>query len=307
MRLTDKELEKLLELGAITDDGFNGIHDQLPQEWSLRSGPAAAATQAAQHPPLPARNNSSQSTASHVPSAVLTPTPAEPELHSDGEPAVGYASAKYKYDAPNDGDLAFERGDAVAVYNVINDDWWRGRNVRSGSVGIFPRQYIKPDEALAELERNGQLDAPPAGPPPTRSVAHADADGYANTGSAPPAYNDQYGSQQHQYGGDAKFDQSYYAQQQQQQQHQPYGQQAYAQPTYAQQPPYGQQQPYYSGGPSHDQQQQQQQYAQQAPQQQPQGDDKLKSSGKKIGGKLGNAFVTGVGFAAGAELVGAIL
>ncbi|EPE04528.1 sh3 domain containing protein [Ophiostoma piceae UAMH 11346] len=321
LRTIKTELEKLLELGAMTDDEFNGIHDQLPQEWSLRSGPPAAAkktvpaapeastTQAAQHPPLPVRNNSSQSTAYRAPPAAPTPTPPEPEVSSGGETAVGYASAKYKYDAPNDGDLAFERGDAIAVYNVINDDWWRGRNVRSGSVGIFPRQYIKPDEALAELERNNQLDAPPAGPPPTRSADHADVDRHANNGSAPPAYNDQYGSQQHQYGGDAKFDQPYYASQQQhQQQHQPYGQQAYAQPTYAQQPPYAQQQPYYGGGPSHEQQQQQQ-YAQppQQQQQQPQGDDKLKSSGKKIGGKLGNAFVTGVGFAAGAELVGAIL
>lgn len=329
LRTIKTELEKLLEFDALTDDEFNAIHEQLPQEWSLRGGPPAkkaapAAVPApapelapvaaavppsssrtqpvyAQHPPLPMRNNSSQSTASRAPPAEPTPTPPAPE--TEGETQLGYASAKYDYNAPNEGDLKFDRGDAIAVYNVINDDWWRGRNVRTGDVGIFPRQYIKPDEALAELERNGQLDTPPAGPPQSRA---ANPDRYANNGSAPPAYNDQYGShQQHQYGADAKHAQPYYGGQDQQQNQygqqaygqQAYGQHSYAQPTYAQQPPYGQQQPYYGGGPSHEQQQQQQ----------PQGDDKMKSSGKKIGGKLGNAFVTGVGFAAGAELVGAIL
>lgn len=223
---------------------------------------------------------------------------------------MGYASAKYKYDAPNEGDLAFERGDAIAVYNKINDDWWRGRNVRSGNTGIFPRQYIKPDEALAELERSNQLDAPPSGPPPAREAERG-----VNNGSAPPAYQDAYPEQQqqhhHQYGGgDSKVEQPYYAGQQQaygQPAAAAYGQPAYGQPTYGQST-YAQQAPYYGGGPSYEQHAPQPQYPQHPPAaQQPQSEDKLKSSGKKIGGKLGNAFVTGVGFAAGAELVGAIL
>lgn len=325
--IVSKELEKLLEKGAINDDDFSSIHDLLPQEWSLRGGPpatSAAAKQApestsnALRPTLPIRNNSHQSAVSASSAAAATePTPPasvsgpEPERASTPASAggggrgnghhtvVGYATAKYKYEAPNEGDVAFERGEAVAVYSKVNDDWWLGRNERSGRVGIFPRQYVKPDAALADLERSGRMpsnaDEPPAPPAmPSRpqqggQTAYADSQrGYGSGPGAapPPSYYDQYGqppSQQQQqqqayYGGHEKFGQ--------------FGQQPPYQ--YGQQP--GQQQYMSPQGPPPQQQQQQDPNQPQKP-----------GMGKKVGGKLGNAFVAGVGFAAGAELVGAIL
>ncbi|CAK7215549.1 protein that induces appearance of [PIN+] prion when overproduced [Sporothrix eucalyptigena] len=309
LRTIKTELENLLEKGAISDDDFNTFHDLLPQEWSLRGGHSPAPPRQAQPtqptrlqpmqqgPPLPIRNNSHQSTASSISAASAAssaaPTPAPSDTtrdtngpDSNGRTAVGFATAKYTYDAPNDGDLAFDRGDTVGVYSKVNDDWWLGRNVRSGKVGIFPRQYVKPEAALADLERAGQLPGPNDAPPPPMPPSSG---GSRAPSTAPPSYYDQYGNpppQQQQYANaDAKYGQ-------------PYGQAPYEQQSYAQQPYSQQQQQYYGGGPS-DQPPPQQQDAQ--------NNGQVKSTGKKIGGKLGNAFVTGVGFAAGAELVGAIL
>ncbi|CAK7568143.1 MAG: protein that induces appearance of [PIN+] prion when overproduced [Sporothrix epigloea] len=309
LRTIKTELETLLEKDAITDDAFNAIHDLLPQEWSLRGSHSAALprqqlatpTQSSHlqpnplGPPLPIRNNSHQSTvsatsttsarASAASSTASSPAPSSrrgrDNADGDGRATVGYATAKYAYDAPNEGDLAFDRGDTLGVLSKVNDDWWLGRNVRSGKVGIFPRQYVKPEAALADLELANQLPGPNDAPPRTNSP-------YSNSGSrapsaAPPSYYDKYGNpppmQQQQYGnGDVKYGQ-------------PFGQ-----------PPYGQQNPYYGAGSS-----EQPPPQQQIQQQGFQGNEHMKNTGKKIGGKLGNAFVTGVGFAAGAELVGAIL
>ncbi|EFX01828.1 sh3 domain containing protein [Grosmannia clavigera kw1407] len=323
LRNIKNELETLLEKGAITDDAFTNIHGMLPQEWSLRDGPpasAAAATSAARAmspaaapvavatPPLPARRTPQPAPIEPEPAPI--PDPAS-DTDADGRTAIGYATAKYRYDAPNEGDLGFERGEAVAVYSQVNADWWLGRNLRSGQVGIFPRQYVKPDAALADLERAGRV--------PSAEEAEATA-----RNGGPPDYY----SQQNQNQNQNQYQQPYFAEKTTQQQsygqpqqygQQPYGQQPYGQPSYAQQPSYGQpqygQQSY--GQPSYSQPQYEQHNQPSQPNQPmpangegsaaPPEDDKMKKTGKKIGGKLGNAFVTGVGFAAGAELVSAIL
>ncbi|CAK7272837.1 protein that induces appearance of [PIN+] prion when overproduced [Sporothrix epigloea] len=317
---TSKELEALLEKDAITDDDFNAIHDLLPQEWSLRGGQAAAPLRQQQATPtpsthlqppsgpaLPIRSNSNQSIASAASaasafplvsarallasstasSAASSPAPSSRRdrnsLDGDGRATVGYAAAKYAYDAPNEGDLAFEKGDTLGVLSKVNDDWWLGRNVRSGKVGIFPRQYVKPEAALADLELANQLPGP--NDAPSRTSSPYSNGGSRTPSSAPPSYYDKYGNpppqqQQQQYGGgDVKYGQPF------------------------QQPSYGQQHSYYGAGSSEQPPPQQQMQQQQDGQ----GNDHMKNTGKKIGGKLGNAFVTGVGFAAGAELVGAIL
>lgn len=36
--------------------------------------------------------------------------------------------------------------DRVAITEFMNQDWWRGKNERTGQEGIFPRAYVKMEE-----------------------------------------------------------------------------------------------------------------------------------------------------------------
>jgi len=45
--------------------------------------------------------------------------------------------------ADDDSDLTFRKGDILEVIEFVNSDWWRGRCLRTGKMGIFPRVYAK--------------------------------------------------------------------------------------------------------------------------------------------------------------------
>ncbi|OAA53652.1 sh3 domain containing protein [Niveomyces insectorum RCEF 264] len=351
LRSIKNELETLLEKGAITDDAFQALHNLLPQEWSLRGGgpsPAASASPAtpagpavpseaaatatdavpARQPALPPRNHAPTPTSVATPGGANDNDGDDGDDNNNGRSIVGYATTKYAYEAPSDGDLAFARGDSLAVYSKVNDDWWLGRNVRTGDVGIFPRQYVKPEAVLADLERTGRLpsaDDQPAAPAVAQNRwggggSNNNSNNSNNNNnnnnnnndrgrsSAPPPYYDAYGNppppSDPKYPSPQPYGQPSYGQP-------PYGQPPYGQFSYSQQPPYNYGQAPYGQPPPPPPPQQQQQppgdHDDNNGHGQGQGSDKWKASGKKIGGKFGNAFITGAGFAAGADVVNSIL
>lgn len=71
------------------------------------------------------------------PSAPITPL---------GPPALAYASATYQYNAQDAGDLALMPNDKVVVTEYMNNEWWKGRNERTGQEGIFPASYVRKEE-----------------------------------------------------------------------------------------------------------------------------------------------------------------
>lgn len=89
------------------------------------------------------------------------PSPAPPAYHTTGppslparngppppppsKPVIAHAKALYKYQAADDRDLSFDRNDKIAVFEYMNDDWWMGRNQRTNSEGIFPKNYVEID------------------------------------------------------------------------------------------------------------------------------------------------------------------
>ncbi|KAA8623597.1 SH3 domain containing protein [Pyrenophora tritici-repentis] len=44
------------------------------------------------------------------------------------------------------GDLALMPNDKVVVTEYMNNEWWKGRNERTGMEGIFPASYVRKEE-----------------------------------------------------------------------------------------------------------------------------------------------------------------
>lgn len=174
LRTIKNELENLLERGVIDDSVYDTISSALPAESSL-SGPLRTATGAnnnnnntesnntapraapvAQEPPTKAFEalsvNKSPSPA--PPSYDQTPAPGLPVRNQ--KPTVAHARALYRYAAADGRDLYFEKDDRISVYEYMNQDWWMGRNDRTGQEGIFPRNYV-----LVENENKSPMPQQP--------------------------------------------------------------------------------------------------------------------------------------------------
>jgi hypothetical protein len=92
-------------------------------------------------PAPPAYNNTAPPA---LPTRRTNPPPPPP-----AKPVIARARALYKYQAADDRDLTFEREDQIAVHEYMNDDWWMGRNERTGAEGIFPKNYVQIDNEKA--------------------------------------------------------------------------------------------------------------------------------------------------------------
>ncbi|AEO65225.1 uncharacterized protein THITE_2112018 [Thermothielavioides terrestris NRRL 8126] len=251
----------------------------LPAESSL-SGPAARSTPTPStttaSTPAPPAPNSNSNNNNNPPSYAQSQTTAQPPAlparnqppQPPAKPVLARARALYRYAAGDARDVSFERDDALAVFEYMNDDWWLGRNERTGEEGIFPRSYVVVVGGPA-ADDNGaggageKVGLPPAG------------------GGAVAAYNQQPPYQQGGYpgagagsgggGGGGGYPVS------------PVPVGGYSAPP----PPAGQAPVPYQDG-------------------QHGGGSKLGEQGKKFGKKLGNAAIFGAGATIGSNIVNSI-
>ncbi|CAG8476248.1 7989_t:CDS:2 [Paraglomus brasilianum] len=56
---------------------------------------------------------------------------------------LAIVEALWEFAADDDGDLTFRKGDVLEINEFVNSDWWRGRCLRTGKMGIFPRVYAR--------------------------------------------------------------------------------------------------------------------------------------------------------------------
>src|SRR5438552_2075221 len=72
---------------------------------------------------------------------------------------VSRVRALYDFDPTESGELAFRKGDIIAVLESVYKDWWKG-SLR-GQTGIFPLNYVEKlaDPTKEELEREAQTEA----------------------------------------------------------------------------------------------------------------------------------------------------
>ncbi|KAL0261404.1 ESCRT-0 subunit protein hse1 [Diplodia seriata] len=72
---------------------------------------------------------------------------------------VSRVRALYDFTPSEPGELAFRKGDIIAVLESVYKDWWKG-SLR-GQTGIFPLNYVEKlqDPTKEELEREAQMEA----------------------------------------------------------------------------------------------------------------------------------------------------
>lgn len=98
------------------------------------------------------------------------PSQSEPEQSSATSPqpdaqqgttaaTVSRVKALYDFIPSEPGELAFKKGDVIAVLESVYKDWWKG-SLR-GQTGIFPLNYVEKlqDPTREELEKDAQMEA----------------------------------------------------------------------------------------------------------------------------------------------------
>ncbi|KAA8569276.1 hypothetical protein EYC84_000937 [Monilinia fructicola] len=133
IRNIKNELENLLEDELITFESYELMISRLPSENSLNatSSPAPPVNVASPAPVAPV--------APVVPSTP-NPPPRAP-TQPPPRPEIGRATALYRYTEPDD--CNFEVGDIIIIFEYMNDDWWMGKNERTGKEGVFPSNYVQ--------------------------------------------------------------------------------------------------------------------------------------------------------------------
>lgn len=65
---------------------------------------------------------------------------------------MSYLRAKFRFEAENDDEISFEKGDYLIVEKVVDGDWLSGRIVRKdggeSKSGLFPKNYCKEIDKL---------------------------------------------------------------------------------------------------------------------------------------------------------------
>ncbi|KAH6607281.1 hypothetical protein Trco_003594 [Trichoderma cornu-damae] len=193
--IKNQELESLLEKGVIEEAAFDIIHSALPAETPLRGAAAGSAAArsanqtpaqaaAAMTPPVQAFQNLHVNGATPAPPSYEdTPAPSVP-TRSTAKRVLAHARALYRYDASDARDLSLDKDDKVDVYEYMNQDWWMGRNHRTGMEGIFPQSYV-----FVEQEQK----APAPAPAPV-AYPQQPAYGYPAPSLGPPAQQNPYNS-----------------------------------------------------------------------------------------------------------------
>ncbi|OQD77203.1 hypothetical protein PENDEC_c003G06798 [Penicillium decumbens] len=188
LRIIRNELEFLVDTSVITSSQLNSILSQLPDETdahaavarqeprqtSLMQQPAPSPSPLpepvqAQPPPAPysppttQMSNVSFNEKAQLHNQYVSPSPQPPPAYPQVPPILSLATALYAYTPTDPGDLAMSPNDRIQVTEHMNDDWWRGRNERTGMEGIFPRAYVNViDEKAAAAMAPPQANyAPP--------------------------------------------------------------------------------------------------------------------------------------------------
>ncbi|KAH7974899.1 hypothetical protein HPB49_021010 [Dermacentor silvarum] len=85
-----------------------------------------------------------------------------PHLHHEGLPQrvtniVGSAQGKvvvalYTYNARDDGDLSFRKGDRLQILNDSDPDWWHAKQLNGPQTGYIPQNYVAFEKTVESEE-----------------------------------------------------------------------------------------------------------------------------------------------------------
>lgn len=144
-----QELEFLVDSNVITQQQYDTIVAQLPANANARALPAPPTQQMSNlNVKTPEPEKKGNSVGYYANESANPPPPAYPmpPAAPAGPPALCHAIAMYQYNAQDAGDLALMPNDNIVVTEYMNNEWWKGRNERTGQEGIFPASYVRRDE-----------------------------------------------------------------------------------------------------------------------------------------------------------------
>lgn len=131
---------------------------QLVLELSIKEKAAAAQAEAEAQAQSTIKNADQAAVSGTVAS---TQQPLSSKAIPSGATAVSVSRVRALYDfQPTEtGELQFQKGDIIAVFESVYKDWWKG-SLR-GQTGIFPLNYVEKilDPTQEELQREAQAEA----------------------------------------------------------------------------------------------------------------------------------------------------
>lgn len=156
LRTIKTELDNLFQSEALSGEAYDLIMSNLPSE-SVFNRSASSRNVAPSPTPTPGPPSYSKYNVmisvklilKNVESVQQNPPPLPGRKASSkgpSKPEIARGTALYAYpgDQPaNKGDCSFEVEDTIIIMEFVNNDWWSGHNVRTGSEGIFPQIYIQ--------------------------------------------------------------------------------------------------------------------------------------------------------------------
>ena len=94
-------------------------------------------------PTLPARS---------VPEPPTLPSRNEPVSSEQAAPEAESvtATAEYDYEKDDDNEIGFEEGDKIVEIDFVDKEWWSGKHLKTGEVGLFPAAYVVLDKEASE-------------------------------------------------------------------------------------------------------------------------------------------------------------
>jgi signal transducing adaptor molecule len=111
--------------------------------------------------PQAAASNQPQSSAqaAAAPASQIPQQPTPPAVQGTTAATVSRVRALFDFTPSESGELAFRKGDIIAVLESVYKDWWKG-SLR-GQTGIFPLNYVEKlqDPTTEELEREAHMEA----------------------------------------------------------------------------------------------------------------------------------------------------
>lgn len=75
---------------------------------------------------------------------VSAPSPSLPSRDKSAPTKASGASAiaQYDYEKDEDNEVDFVEGDLIVEIDFVDEEWWSGKNSRTGEVGVFPASYV---------------------------------------------------------------------------------------------------------------------------------------------------------------------
>lgn len=89
---------------------------------------------------------------------VATPNKLQTSSSTSETKNANSAKADYDYDKDEDNELEFEEDDIIVDIEFVDEEWWSGKNKRTGELGLFPASYVTLSEDSAGEKADAVLE-----------------------------------------------------------------------------------------------------------------------------------------------------